>query len=206
MTRPLLVAWFVAGSLWHAATFEGRDGIEPISMLGAHLTHPVQDWMGVGLTLGDAFEDDPTVRIATTAAGVIPYVSKLPAIDMLGLTDRWIARHGKPFGAQIGHDRVAPLSYLVEREVHLMLGQPWLVRPSPTRARYDFAELRQFHVLGGERAASFPRTSAILEIPLDPRRHLVALYLRPHPAVERAIAERGWRRYAISAPGPDATL
>ena len=207
LTRPLLVAWFVVGSAWHAATFEGRDGVEPISMLAAHLTQPAQDWLGVGRALGDAFADDPTVRIATTAAGAIPYVSALPAVDMLGLTDRWIARHGRRFGAQLGHDRVAPLSYLVAREVHLMLGQPWLIRPSPpARTRYEFVELRGFHVLAGEPASAFPPTSAILEIPLDPTRRLVALYLRPHPAVERAIAELGWRRYPIAARGPGATL
>ena len=34
--------------------------------------------------------------IATTASGAIPYYSRLRTIDMLGLNDPWIARHGDP--------------------------------------------------------------------------------------------------------------
>lgn len=207
LVRAALVAWLVAGSGWHALTFEGDGDVESIPDLAAHLTGPVQDWLGVGRTLGAALGDDGTVRIATTAAGAIPYESGLPAVDMLGLTDAWIARHGKPFGAQLGHERVAPLSYLVAREVHLVLGQPWVIRPSPPeREHYRFAELRELRTLGGERAAGFPPTSSVVEIPLAPDRHLVALYLRPHPAVERLLAQGAWRRYRIVVESPAATL
>ena len=47
---------------------------------------------------------------------------------------------------------------------------------------------------------------AVIEIPMEGDRVLVAIYLLPHPDVERALVQHGWRRIPIVAPGPDATL
>jgi len=58
-------------------------------------------WDGapVGKMLGRAFRTEQPL-IAVDAAGAIPYYSGLPALDMLGLTDRYLAHH-RP--ANIGH-------------------------------------------------------------------------------------------------------
>ena len=58
-----------------------------------------------GIYLRDNFP--PRTKVALSPAGVIPYYSGLPTLDMLGLNDEYIAQHGKrdyrlPFGHQAG--------------------------------------------------------------------------------------------------------
>jgi len=205
--RVLLGACIVAGSLNHRMTFTPTGGIESIDALASHLYHPVQDWEGVGKQLATVFEEDPTLRIATTAAGAIPYHAGLPTVDMLGLTDPWIAHRGRRFDAQIGHERIAPLSYLLAREVHLVLGQPWLVRPSAeARTTYAFTQLRQFMTFEGEPATAFPPHASILELPMPNNRSIVLLYLTPHPAIETMIARKEIRRFTIVHERRDEVL
>ncbi|MCA8949105.1 MAG: hypothetical protein KDE27_06370, partial [Planctomycetes bacterium] len=55
------------------------------------------EWQGkvVGEVLGEAFEArQPTIAVA--AAGAVPFYSRLPALDLLGLCDRTIARTKTP--------------------------------------------------------------------------------------------------------------
>jgi arabinofuranosyltransferase len=65
------------------------------------------EWDGqvVGRLLRAAFGPRQPL-LATDLAGCIPYFSGLPTIDMLGLNDRWLARHPPAdFGTgQIGHE------------------------------------------------------------------------------------------------------
>lgn len=68
-----------------------------------------EDWeegaLGVGEVLRVAFEDERPL-LAAQAAGALPYAARLPAHDMLGLNDRYLATHppanlGEGF---IGHE------------------------------------------------------------------------------------------------------
>ena len=120
-----IVAIVLAGSASHAVGY----GLEPSGLppesrddLLAHLTSPDQNWVGIGPALREAAGDDRTLTIAVAPAGAIPYHSKLPSIDMLGLSDRWVARNGDILGSWPGHQRVAPYSYLERRGVHLVIG------------------------------------------------------------------------------------
>jgi hypothetical protein len=65
-------------------------------------------WMGVNLPAG--------TWIATDAAGLIPYYSGLPAIDMFGLTDAHIAHQALrlPGEGIVGHEKFDP-AYVLER-------------------------------------------------------------------------------------------
>jgi arabinofuranosyltransferase len=59
----------------------------------------------VGLWLKGTFK--PDTKVALSAAGITPYFSRLPTIDMLGLNNRQIALHGRkdrslPYGHQAG--------------------------------------------------------------------------------------------------------
>jgi hypothetical protein len=185
-----------AGALHHARTFDTTAGIESRAALAAHLDHPDQDWIGVGRRLGQLF-GDADVRIAVTAAGAVPYYSRLPALDMLGLSDPWIARHGTPIQTQVGHPRVAPFHYLVERGVHLVLGHPWVFGPrSPPERHPRAAGLHGFAYLMQVDPHDLENAS-LLGVPLDDERFLIVIYLTPHPAVERAAAADGWQRYAL---------
>lgn len=67
----------------------------------------------IGIMLREAFEYDQPL-FAMTAAGCLPYFSKLPSLDMLGLNDYYIPRHpptikgkrstgGGPLGHELGH-------------------------------------------------------------------------------------------------------
>lgn len=73
------------------------------------------EWHGrvIGLMLREAFESEQPL-FAMTAAGCLPYYSKLPSIDMLGLNDYYIPRNppmikgkryagGGPLGHELGH-------------------------------------------------------------------------------------------------------
>lgn len=188
----------VAGAVYHARTFVFRNGIESTWLLTAHLFDPASDWVGVGMTLGGTFRDAPDVRIGVTAAGAIPYYANLPAVDMLGINDSWVARHGLVFEGPPGHSRFAPVAYLVERGVNLVIGHPALVRPSPAeRTAYTYDELLGLAIVSDPTPDALPAQATVLEVPLDPARAFLAVYLAPHPAVDAAIAARGWRRLRI---------
>lgn len=189
----LLVAWSWAPPVSSSTS----AGVEDIAMLEGHLHTPHQDWIGIGKRLRFDLPAGSDVLLATTAAGAIPYYSKLPTLDMLGLTDTEVAREGRLFEAERNHTRMAPMALMVRRGVNLMLGQPWVRRPGGAGRRYGIRELMQFNVFGGLKSLGLPRTARILEIPLPDNRILAVLYLAPHPHIERLIAEGRWRLFRL---------
>jgi len=187
--RVALIATLLLGSLNHALRYDGGS-IESIAQLQGHLDRPSENWSGIGQTLGRLFRDaDPPVVLATTAAGAIPYFSGLTTIDMLGLNDRWVARHGTSLGSRPGHQRMASYEYLIDRGVHLAVGVP-LVTPrdgSAPEAAWIENHRRQWYA---ELATQpLPPDARLLEIPLDARYKITVLYLTPSPAVDRTIRE-----------------
>jgi hypothetical protein len=65
----------------------------------------MEDGVWTGTLLRRAFESRQPL-VAVDAAGALPYYSRLPCLDMLGLSDRWIATHPPPdFGTGwVGHE------------------------------------------------------------------------------------------------------
>jgi arabinofuranosyltransferase len=205
LVSAALVGIVVAGAVHHARTFVYRNGIESTWLLTAHLFDPASDWIGVGRRLGDTFRDAPDVRIGVTAAGAIPYYAGLPCVDMLGINDPWVARNGLVFDGPPGHNRLAPLAYLIERGVNLVIGHPVLIRPSSSeRTAYTYDELYGLAIVPDPTPDPLPAQATVLEVPLDPGRVFLALYLVPHPAVDAAIAAGGWRRLPIDRGRPAA--
>lgn len=87
-------------------------------------------WEGqaVGGTLGRAFARERPLY-AVTAAGCLPYFSKLPALDMLGLNDRHIARLPGDEHYPLAHDH-GDGKYVLERAPDLItFGMPRGGRP-----------------------------------------------------------------------------
>ena len=196
-----LGALIVAGSLQHGVVYNHtshRDGIQSVWHLKSLLWAEEENWLGIGRTLNGLFGRDPGVTIATTAAGAIPYYSGLKTIDMLGLNDRWIAHHGLTRQATPGHRRQPTLDYLLERRVNLMLGHPLLVWEETPGSLFVQEYPVPRYVAGLAAGRRFPPGLVALEIPIDRGYRLVALYLTPHPAVDRAIRERGWRVRAVA--------
>jgi len=57
----------------------------------------------------------PGATLATSAAGIIPYYSGLPTIDILGLTDRHVAREGRRTATLPGHG-LSDAEYVLSRK------------------------------------------------------------------------------------------
>jgi arabinofuranosyltransferase len=97
-----------------------RDGIDSIgwlkqfvtqtSAIGRHLasTYPRKTW------------------ISTTAAGAIPYYSRLRTIDQLGLSDLYVAHEVPATGDRPGHRRAAPEAYVIRRHPDVLISHPSL--------------------------------------------------------------------------------
>jgi arabinofuranosyltransferase len=194
--RASLVVILLVGSVHHALVFDRwprGQGPESRRDLQGHLSAPEQNWIGIGKALAAAAGADRSLRIAVGPAGAIPYYSQLPAIDMIGLTDHWVARHGDVMSAWPGHQRVAPFHYLARREVHLLIGHPVLRSTrQPRVAAYGFQYFQQV-ALPSTRPEALPASVRVVEMPIDQSYYLPMLYLRPHPTVDALLQRGAWR-------------
>ena len=81
------------------------------------------EWDGkvIGQFLARAF-GDRAPRLAVDPAGAVPYWSRLPAIDLLGLCDSWLAHHPpEDFGTgKLGHE-LGSGRYVLSREPDLVM-------------------------------------------------------------------------------------
>jgi len=157
----LLLAVAAAGAAGSFAGADYRDylrGVEAGSRRRA-----IGEWLR-----GNA---PPGALVALNPAGVIPFVSGLPTLDLLGLTDAHIARYGERVTNRVlfAHDRFDPEYVLSRRPDYLILGQATtldvdprledLTRPGP--ATFDAiapAVVRDFRGFpGDERIWGMPR-------------------------------------------------
>ena len=86
-------------------------------------------WKVIGRWLGE--NADPEATIAVTTAGAIPYYSGLRTIDMLGITDRHIARREMPEmgNGLAGHEK-HDMEYVLRRRPDYILHYTFLL-PEP---------------------------------------------------------------------------
>jgi arabinofuranosyltransferase len=188
-TRTGWAVLLIAISAFHS-TRKRLYGVETIKGLESHLVQG--RWIAAGKALHFLSEGEP-VWIATTAAGAIPYYSKLPTVDILGLNDKWIAENGTPtqdsgrkwLGSKPGHQKKATIDYLLERHVNLLIGHPHVVRrQAPLQLTIDDFAKGDYLTLN---PAPFPEHARLVGIPIDEEDMLVAVYLTPSPAIEQAI-------------------
>jgi hypothetical protein len=78
-------------------------------------------------------------RIALIPAGVIPYYAERPVVDMLGLTDRHIARHGKLSRTSLLWHQRSDSDHVLDREPRVILVSP---DPDPP---VDILAVRDMH-------------------------------------------------------------
>ena len=74
---------------------------------------------------------DPKAKLATTAAGALPYYAKRYTMDLLGLNDAWIAHHVPARGHRPGHTKLAPFHYPLERKVDYLIYHPTFAQRRP---------------------------------------------------------------------------
>jgi len=121
----------VAGNVAADARFEDSTHVVRTRRQLAELS--TDRWVVVGRWFARIARPDES--LATTAAGAIPYFSKLRCIDMLGLNDRFVASLPPDRRRIVGHQKWAPRSYL-ERE-----GITFIVGPPRIAERPDFGVL-----------------------------------------------------------------
>jgi len=92
-------------------------------------------WQGIGSWLArESVAGDST---AVGAAGALPFFSQLPNLDLFGLNDLEIARHGRVIGNRPGHQRFASMEYLLEQKPTFVFMNPESTPERPGRLRYD---------------------------------------------------------------------
>jgi hypothetical protein len=191
----LLAAGVVAGSISHQITYDLENEIASIYRLNRFVMADAPDWTGAGKTLGRLFRGhEDGVTIATTAAGAIPYYSRLRTVDMLGLNDKWVARNGVVMSTRPGHQKFAPFDYLLQRNVNLVISHPRVkevgVRAKSVYTVYDIE--RMFNLVKFRRNKLYTR-SCIVEIQINPTLNLWVLYLTPNPVVDEVIRKENLR-------------
>lgn len=97
--------------------------------------HYALRWAALGRWIKDhAREGD---SMAGGAAGAAPYYADITSIDTLGLCDAYVARHGLVVGSRPGHQRVAPLGYLLERAPTFLFYSDAFLTERPVTPRRD---------------------------------------------------------------------
>ena len=92
-------------------------------------------WQGIGKWLARArLATDST---AVGAAGALPFFSELPNVDLFGLNDEEVARHGRIIGNRPGHQRFAQMDYLFAQKPTFVFMSPESTPLQPGRLRYD---------------------------------------------------------------------
>jgi hypothetical protein len=147
--------------------------------------------------------------VAVDAAGGVPYYSGLPALDMLGLTDRWIAHHPPPDRGHAlpGHD-LGSGAYVLGRAPDLILSQGF-------RSEWDLVKRPEFHQLyeritlqeDSTRAEVWVRKEGRVGIQRSGRRIVIPgfLFATAKGSVARWDARRG-RLVAALPPQTTATV
>lgn len=125
--RPawLAVVALLAGS--HAGLQDTQDKSYRAARLEAWEWECAQIAEGVG----QAFRYEAPL-LATNAAGCWPYFSKLPSLDMLGLTDAHIGKHDTPLRGvdYLGHE-LGDGAYVLSREPDLVIWGTWVGYAKP---------------------------------------------------------------------------
>ena len=95
-----------------------RDGVDSIGWLHmfAEQCTLIGQWMAENV--------DPEGSLAVTAAGAIPYYSRLETLDLLGVNDEWIAHNAEHTDDRPGHGKQAPPEYFESRQITYFVGHP----------------------------------------------------------------------------------
>ncbi|AFM24767.1 glycosyltransferase family 39 protein [Desulfomonile tiedjei] len=196
--RYALVLLVITGSAYHAITFEmnGKIGYESISFLEKHLTPDGGNWIDMGRALAKEFNADSDVAIATGASGAIPYYSGLRAVDLYGLTDEHIAKYGVPWTSVPGHQKRAELTYLVSRDVNLVIGGMRRTPGNESRV-HSYQEMRGWHAIIHS-PRDIPPDSCLIEIPTSDGRTFFAWYVVKNPTIDKAIETKKWLVHPVA--------
>lgn len=94
-------------------------------------------WAALGRWIHDHARPGDTM--AGGAAGAAPYYAEIPNVDILGITDSHVARHGIVAGSRPGHQRHATLEYVLSRSPVFLFFTGAYLSPTPVRPQRDLA-------------------------------------------------------------------
>ena len=147
-------------------------------------TGPI-NWAATGQALHAFFYtgNGSDVKIATDAAGAIPFYSDLPTIDEYGLNTRDVLTTGKKREFAPGHMRHAGADYLQAQQVNLIIDLPAYV------CTKDESEICTHGSISP--AFNGPRMMLkqlpIVLVPLEHDCYLMSYYLNRHPLIEELL-------------------
>ena len=193
--RIAFLALVIIGSAHHMIGYRTVDQIARVE----HLHAAANRWANMGRSMKTHFHGaSPPVKIATTAAGAIPDFSELPTVDMHGLNDRFIAKHGEDWLTIPGHWRITSHRYLIEQGVHLVIGHPLRRKQTDQDLPEVLGQgIRGFRILAVEPELT-PGPVAVIDLPFDEENKVLILYLKPHPYIDTVIREAGFNVRYIS--------
>lgn len=174
-----LAAWWCAEPLLPHRTFSYAQSLSAWTR-AQHLHRFARDYFLVGAWLRRHVP--PGTLLATNAAGIVPYVSGLPTLDMLGLNDVHIAHLPVTLGRGTpGHEKSDPRYVLSRRPGVVLLGLPLASSQPVPPEQLDAFLGRWFDALPGDRvlyrSRAFRREYVPLGVRLAEGRFLV-LFLR----------------------------
>ncbi len=176
--------------------------VERVEALRDHIYSPSENWIVIGHKMHDLF-GGTDVTLALGAAGTIPYYSELRTLDFIGLTDRTVPKIGEPFSSMPGHRIIAPLEYMVNYDVNIIIQpirlmlQGYNFRMFSRLAQWD-SIYRFFIDIDKPINGEIINEVQLIGIPIERGYYLVVWYLNPHEAVERAIEDHGLKRIRLS--------
>ena len=188
---------------------ERPRGVESRGSLQAHVYHPAHNWKGIGLALKRYFPASSDVKIAITAAGAIPYFSGLYTLDMLGLNDKWVAKHGMPQNAAPGHQRITSLQYMLDSNIDFIIAHPQLIRKNVklTAKDFNFQQIKgRFwlrHRMSGQEARDALNSAQFLRMPITPGYDLLVIWLDSgnqalSSIIGKKLRQPRWRVYPLN--------
>jgi arabinofuranosyltransferase len=128
---------------------------------------------------------DPNTLLAVNAAGIVPYVSGLRTLDMLGLNDVHIAHHHQTLGlGVIGHEK-HDAKYVLSRQPDIiLLGLPVLSSRRLTPSEFEPWFARWFPFLPGDRKLFYSENFRHMYTPVSVAvgNRYLAFFLRNEPA------------------------
>lgn len=168
-------------------------------------TESKTSWVGLGRYLRETFPGGERAPgqpvLAIQPLGAIGYESDLPVVDMLGLADKDIARHGTLIPLYYpGHVRMATVAQLEAKHVDLIAGLPTFATADPKRTSVRFSELLGLY--SNANLNDLPADASVLEVPLtgetvDEGSVWWIIELRHNAKVDALVDAGTWRRLDI---------
>jgi len=194
----LALVVLVAASAVHARRFQSMSPDQTLDSIDAlaefYTVIPDRNWARLGTRLRSDLEGTGAV-LALDAVGAIPFYSRLETVDLLGLNEPHAERRFRAWNADSprpGHRLRAPLAYLREKRVNLVLGHPTPVELGTLGQARDLSSYASWIMNCADLTDGGFDGPVLVVMPFAPGAGLLMWYLAPTPRIDSAMARNGW--------------